>query len=337
MRELLWNTGAYVAVAVLAKLIVIGMDKYQPIARAPDPGVRPTLWSRFGLSWSHWRSNVARGVTVFIWLTPLVLCLHAVFSIVLWDRPHALTALRTANLNGWDWSLVAFQACLAAPVIEEVLFRGLLQSWLRQTSLLGHLAVVLATLIRAAFGVAYYDAASGMDVIDGGPVVFAVLLVGGYIYSLYRLKRIFDLSDDEMRVWKPIRIDVPPEDEIIEDAAEVLGQDEKRHQAWQEMTSQLSVYGSAMLFAILHVDAWPAPIALFVMGIGLGILARSTQSLIGPIVFHAAFNLVAFIALYGMALSSPGANGNEQTRANRPSLAASAVNAVPASQLPLRK
>jgi membrane protease YdiL (CAAX protease family) len=277
MRELLWNVGAYVAVAVLAKLIVIGIDKDVSAAPPADRPLRSTLWCRFGLTWRHWPANIAGGVAAFIWLTPIVLGIHAIFSSVLWDRPHALTALRTADLADWEWGLVAFQACLAVPVIEEILFRGLLQYWLRQASLLGHLALVLATLIRAAYSVGYHDSTAGADVIDGGPLVFAVLLVGGYVYSFYRIKKIFALCADEA--------------------------DDERQQAWREMTSQLSVYGSAMLFAIFHVNAWPAPIALFVMGLGLGWLAKRTQSLIGPIVFHAAFNLVAFIALYGTTVT----------------------------------
>ena len=69
------------------------------------------------------------------------------------------------------------------------------------------------------------------------------------------------------------------------------------------MTSALSVYGSAMLWAMAHSSAWPAPVALFIMGLGLGVLARATNSLIGPIVFHSAFNLVSFITLYGISLS----------------------------------
>jgi membrane protease YdiL (CAAX protease family) len=36
----------------------------------------------------------------------------------------------------------------------------------------------------------------------------------------------------------------------------------------------------------------------------LGLLANRTQSLIGPITFHALFNFSSFIALYYGALSS---------------------------------
>ena len=109
--------------------------------------------------------------------------------------------------------------------------------------------------------------------------------------------------------------------------------DKKRLDEWREANARLAVYGSALLFALFHAEAWPAPIALFVMGLGLGEMARRTQSLIGPITFHAVFNLVSLIALYGSTHSAPAENGNAQTTALRPSV----VSSVPTSPLPLRK
>jgi membrane protease YdiL (CAAX protease family) len=42
-----------------------------------------------------------------------------------------------------------------------------------------------------------------------------------------------------------------------------------------------------------HVAVWPSPIPLFVLGLGLGVLAEGTRSLVGPIVVHSAFNAVS--------------------------------------------
>jgi hypothetical protein len=53
-----------------------------------------------------------------------------------------------------------------------------------------------------------------------------------------------------------------------------------------------AVFGTALLFGMLHVGVWPTPIALFVLGLGLGWLAWRTQSLVGPIVLHSLFNAV---------------------------------------------
>ena len=53
-----------------------------------------------------------------------------------------------------------------------------------------------------------------------------------------------------------------------------------------------AIFGTALLFGMLHAAVWPTPIALFVLGLGLGWLAWRTQSLVGPIVLHSLFNAV---------------------------------------------
>lgn len=60
---------------------------------------------------------------------------------------------------------------------------------------------------------------------------------------------------------------------------------------------------SSFLFAIAHFDAWPAPIALFVLAFFLGYLAYGTTSLIAPVVLHATFN-AANMALLIVAVYS---------------------------------
>jgi hypothetical protein len=47
---------------------------------------------------------------------------------------------------------------------------------------------------------------------------------------------------------------------------------------------------SSAIFALAHFDAWPAPIALFVLALFLGYLAHRTTSLLAPVVLHATFN-----------------------------------------------
>jgi membrane protease YdiL (CAAX protease family) len=47
---------------------------------------------------------------------------------------------------------------------------------------------------------------------------------------------------------------------------------------------------SSAIFAIAHFNAWPAPIALFVLALFLGYLAHRTTSLVSSIALHATFN-----------------------------------------------
>jgi membrane protease YdiL (CAAX protease family) len=58
-----------------------------------------------------------------------------------------------------------------------------------------------------------------------------------------------------------------------------------------------AIYASSLLFAVVHAQAWPTPIPLFFLALGLGYLAYRTQSLIGPIVMHSLFNAVTVIQL----------------------------------------
>ncbi len=58
------------------------------------------------------------------------------------------------------------------------------------------------------------------------------------------------------------------------------------------------VFGTALLFAAVHSFAWPTPVALFILGLGLGWLAAWTRSLLAPIIVHALFNAVSFGLLY---------------------------------------
>jgi membrane protease YdiL (CAAX protease family) len=58
------------------------------------------------------------------------------------------------------------------------------------------------------------------------------------------------------------------------------------------------IYCTAALFAYYH--PWPTEPAIFVLGLGLGWLAYRTQSLVGPIVLHALFNMLACLtAVFG--------------------------------------
>ena len=282
----------------------------------------------YGLSWARWPANLGLGLGGFLVISPIVLGLHIAATLVFWERPHQLALLGQQPLPAWEWCLIALEACVAAPLLEEVLFRGVLQGWLGRASLAGHIAILFLTLVLGASEIAYDDAAAHLQVYDVSPFAFALLLTSGYVYTMIYLARRFHLTEEETRGWSPLP-STPADDEA---EWPLSLHDEKRLRRWREANALLAVYGSAMLFALFHAQAWPSPIALFLMALGLGAIAWRTQSLIGPITFHAAFNLVAFIALYGSTLT--GKNGNEQTTAASPSVV---VSSVPGSQLPLRR
>ncbi len=58
-----------------------------------------------------------------------------------------------------------------------------------------------------------------------------------------------------------------------------------------------AILGSATLFAMVHAEAWPAPIPLLPLAVALGWLAYRTRGLVAPIVLHALFNSVSTLLL----------------------------------------
>jgi membrane protease YdiL (CAAX protease family) len=67
---------------------------------------------------------------------------------------------------------------------------------------------------------------------------------------------------------------------------------------WRSRTPTASaIFGTSLLFACVHATVWPSPVPLFVLGLGLGILAAHTRSLVGPIVLHSLFNGVSCVQL----------------------------------------
>jgi membrane protease YdiL (CAAX protease family) len=292
----------------------------------------------YGLSWARWPANLGLGLAAFLIATPVVLALHALIALA-HPQEHPFVEL-SRQMQDWEWLFLAFQVIVQAPVLEEILFRGILLGWLRRASLSGHLAVSLMTIF-----VAIYQASAMPSAWDYvGPGVFAVLCAAAYAFFTYRMATRFQLNETEIRQWQLEPVNFTHEGTVPtseEDLREMRRQhretDERRRQEWGRQNAWLAIFGSAMLFAVFHTGAWPAPVALLFLALVLGWLAMRTQSLIGPITLHALFNLVSLIVLYGSTLFAPAQNGNAATTALRPSLLGSMTSSVPASQLPLRK
>jgi membrane protease YdiL (CAAX protease family) len=162
------------------------------------------------------------------------------------DR-HPLEKL--TNLSWSDSALFVFCACVAAPVVEEFVFRGVILVWAqggRKTPAVPDIRarfrpwiLVLAALLFAALSR------------RTGAIVFVVALIPLMSCCLYALPR----------------------------KRQTVG----------------AIVSSAMLFGAVHSTAWPSPIPLFVLGLGLGWLAARTRSILAPIVVHGLFNAISVV------------------------------------------
>ncbi len=202
---------------------------------------------QLGLTWHRGWQNVALGIAAALVLTPVVIGIQylAVWLFQHWTgqavQEHPLYSLRTV-LSGVEWLPLLLQVLVAAPVLEEILFRGLLQPWFCQRSWGGHVAITLSLLLA---GASHGESARA-------PFLFVLALLPVYVVVVRRA-----------------RTPAGP-----------------------------ALFGTALLFGIVHSGVWPTPIPLFVLGLGLGWLAWRTQSLVGPIVLHSLFNAVGSIGFF---------------------------------------
>ncbi len=217
-----------------------------------------TLAGQFGLRRPRLGANLGLGLLAALVLTPAV---NAVYAAVTWallliaqvtPEEHLLTQLARQTLTPVEWTALVASAILAAPLLEEVFFRGVLQRWLAPWVWGGDVAIAAAFAFallarREPLGEAWSLQTFSALALAAAPALFVIALA--FPYLLVRCS--------------------------------AAG------------PSLPTLYGTAVLFAAVHATVWPTPIPLFVLGLGLGLLADRTQSLGAPITVHALFNAAA--------------------------------------------
>lgn len=285
VRQVLWTTVFAFPLQLITILLFLWLTS----------GTRPY---QLGLSFSRAGSNLLLGFLGWLVLAPLVNTLNTLLVWAYWaflrlaPEEHPLTRLTREQPLAIEWGLLVLAAVLVAPLMEELLFRGIVQTWLAQRpwggalALAGSLAMALLTraekLVQAA-----QERDPGAVLGELQPALFVLVMVPGYLW-----------------VCRGGR-----------------------------SAAAGAIYGTAMLFALSHAFAWPTPIPLFVLGMGVGFLAYRRQSLLGPIVLHALFNAVACVLLFSShdSLPSRPARGNETTSAGQLPWSLTTVSDVPGS------
>lgn len=261
-------------------------------------GTQPT---HVGLTLARWRANVRLGLAAFCVTTPIVLGLYVLAQLLTNHVPHEYEKLLEEDLRVFEWYFLALAAIVLPPLLEEWLFRGLLQGWLRRASPLGHIVVGLIALYEGSAPLLASILKQRDDAntpILWESLVFALLIVGVYFAGVLKL-------------WWPVFqsglshfVEQPPVGDVgmtagldqIEGQIPVLLPSGPRWEAFKHANARWAIVGSATLFALMH-EAWPAAVALWPLGLVLGWLAYRTQSLIPGIVLHALFNTLAYFVL----------------------------------------
>ena len=174
-------------------------------------------------------------------------------------QEHPFTvAAQSSNMRPFEWTMLALSVMVSAPLWEELLFRGLLPEVCRKLRGSGGYAAMMLALAAALLLSRQQIAAA----LNAGGIVPLLFAAAPALFVLAMLP-IYGVV-----VWLSRSRNGP------------------------------IVFGTALLFGMVHSFAWPTPVALFVLGLGLGWLAVWTRSLIAPIIVHALFNAVSFVLLY---------------------------------------
>ncbi|MBM4067583.1 MAG: CPBP family intramembrane metalloprotease [Planctomycetes bacterium] len=254
-QQQLW--AMLLAMPMIVAVIVTGLHL--------SSGTRP---AQVGLSPVRLDANACVGCLGFLLLSPLVWGIHVAVTQLMEPRGHAFEKILEEAVPV-EWALVFFEAIIAAPIYEELVFRGVLQGWLSRAARGGHFAVAMITLVVGQMAMLNFllDAKEDAPFPGWEPMSFACVLGVGYLLASYR-------------AFRP-KAGLPAETP------------EHPH---------LAIWGTSALFAVVHGSAWPAPIPLFFLSLGLGWMAQRTHSLIGPILCHALFNGISCLTLLLKAL-----------------------------------
>lgn len=236
--------------AVLALPLQLGL--LWVVARSLYP-----TWKREFIGRGSFAGKVSLAVLAWLALTPTVLVFNGAVNLLsemlgVTPDKHPLTKL--AESPALEQVLFVLRACVVAPIMEEVLFRGLLLSWCVGRIKVPGAGVAPVTGARPWFVMAFVIV---LAIFIGEkrpePVIFAVLLAVGLGV-----------------LWPFTRIGT------------------RRARA---------VYATAALFAVVHSNVWPSPVALFAFGLGLGWLAVRTNGILVPVIVHSLFNAVSAVAV----------------------------------------
>ncbi|HMF13472.1 MAG TPA: CPBP family intramembrane glutamic endopeptidase, partial [Gemmataceae bacterium] len=155
---------------------------------------------------------------------------------------------------------------------------------------------------------------------EGAAIGFVLLLIPGYFLARRLGAAIADFTSTP-RQLSDSSLPLQPDQQIMSSAEEMPAipnpqlselpsepvQPSRRERA---MNQAGAIYATSALFAAAHSFAWPTPISLFVLALGLGYLVYRTQSIVGSITLHALFNGLSCVVLL---LQPHTAKGNETT------------------------
>jgi membrane protease YdiL (CAAX protease family) len=213
-----------------------------------------------------WRRQLAIGAGSALVLTPGVYAIQSL-AVRLWrPRAHPVEEMVLERFTLEVALLALVSTMLLAPLIEEMLFRGVLQRWL--WSLFG----VLQHWLCRLFGEQFLQSGA-----DAPKREMPELAIGGELPAVD--------EDSGLPSERPT------------ERPGACGASSPT--SWASVASILM---TSLGFAAVHMAQWPAPVAIFLLSVGLGTVYVQTGSLLAAVAMHGTFNGFSTLLLLWEAL-----------------------------------
>ncbi|HZW29820.1 MAG TPA: CPBP family intramembrane glutamic endopeptidase [Isosphaeraceae bacterium] len=228
----------------------------------------------FGLSFQGWDRQAAAGMVAVLITAPVVYGIQHVIVNLLHVRPrsHPVETMLRDQASGGVADLAILAAVIVAPLLEELLFRGIFQRWL--IKLLSQLGAKwrAATQPRPARDLVRVLPVLPPDELD------------------YRVSPLPEPVDPSQLGSGPAVEPESPTKNIEASAGPGAG---------------IAIVLTSLFFAAVHIPQWPAPIPLFVLSLAIGTVYHRTGSLIAAVCMHAVFNGFSVLGLIIMLVGAP--------------------------------
>ena len=246
----------------------------------------PTPLRDLGLSFKRWWLQAAVGMIALLAAAPVLYGLQFGMMRIWESRAHPLQKMVLDEYAPGVVQLAILTAVIVAPLCEEMMFRGILQSWL----------VRLGPRRRR----------------DLKPVLVETLAINSIDSSIPVAP-----WTSESEQWSPD--DVDPK---ISDAPALAPEDSPE----PPRSGLAGIVLTSLIFAGVHAAQWPAPIAIFVLSVVIGCVYHRTGSLIAAVCMHATFNGLATLTLLGSLLAPQTTHRPKPTPGHAPASIASFSN-----------
>jgi membrane protease YdiL (CAAX protease family) len=251
----------------------------------------PSPLRGLGLSFNRWWIQATVGVIAFLAIEPVLMATQIGMTRIWESNPHPLLKMIRDEFSPGVPQLAILLAVIVAPLWEEMLFRGVIQSWIvsryqrrpPERALVPLETSPAGTVSEFQPGVAYSSPAHPGLGTDFGAAV-----------DLPAKPVLPAIEEDFSNPWSAPRLELPPKPKSPAATAELE----------RPAAAFAGIITTSLIFAALHFDQWPAPIALFLLSVLIGYVYEKTGSLIAAICMHAAFNGLATFFLL-MSILSP--------------------------------